>query len=70
MLGAFLAGVLTTRVGTRAMIVGMMSGIAVLVWVWAGGKTAWTWYAFIGSAVTFLAAWLASFVTPRTDQHA
>ena len=69
-LGAFLAGVLTTRVGTRAMIVGMMSGIAVLVWVWAGEKTAWTWYAFIGSAVTFLAAWLASFVTPRTDQHA
>jgi Na+/proline symporter len=69
-LGAFLAGVLTTRVGTRAMIVGMVSGIAVLVWVWAGEKTAWTWYAFIGSAVTFGAAWLASLLVPRTSRHA
>jgi SSS family solute:Na+ symporter len=68
-LGAFLAGVLTTRVGTRAMIVGMMSGIVVLIWVWAGEKTAWTWYAFIGSSVTFTAAVLASLAVPA-NRHA
>ena len=69
-LGAFLAGVLTRRVGARAMIVGMASGIAVLIWVWAGEKTAWTWYAFIGSSVTFTAALLASVALPRATSHA
>jgi solute:Na+ symporter, SSS family len=69
-LGAFLAGVLTSRVGSRAMIVGMLSGIVVLVWVWSSAATAWTWYAFVGSAVTFVAAVLASFALPRAVQHA
>jgi SSS family transporter len=63
-LGAFLVGVLTTRVGSRAMIAGMVSGIAVLIWVWWTAATAWTWYAFVGSSVTFLVAVLASFVWP------
>ena len=33
-LGAFLVGVLTPRVGSRAMIVGMLTGVVVLTWVW------------------------------------
>jgi len=64
-LGAFLVGVLTTRVGSRSMIVGMISGILVLIWVWWTAATAWTWYAFIGSAVTFTTACLASLVLPQ-----
>jgi SSS family transporter len=64
-LGAFLAGVLTTRVGSRAMIAGMMSGIVVLVWVWWTAATAWTWYAFVGSSVTVAAALAASLIFPR-----
>ena len=47
-LGAFLVGVLTTRVGARAMLAGMIAGVAVLAWVWWTAATAWTWYAFIG----------------------
>jgi SSS family transporter len=76
-LGAFLVGVLTTRVDSRAMIVGMGSGIVVLVAVWWTAATAWTWYAFIGSAVTVVTALVASFVvgpavnTPAPpDRHA
>jgi solute:Na+ symporter, SSS family len=61
-LGAFLVGVLTVRVGSRAMIAGMASGVAVLAWVWWTDATKWTWYAFIGSSVTFAAALAASFV--------
>ena len=64
-LGAFLVGVLTTRVGSRAMIAGMMSGIVVLVWVWWTAATAWTWYAFVGSSVTVAAALAASLIFPR-----
>ena len=51
-LGAFLIGVFTTRVNARSMLIGMIAGAAVLVWVWWTGAVAWTWYAFIGAAVT------------------
>jgi solute:Na+ symporter, SSS family len=71
-LGAFLAGVLTTRVGSRAMIAGMVGGIVVLIWVWWTAATAWTWYAFVGSSVTFVVAMLASLVWPQpapSEQH-
>jgi SSS family solute:Na+ symporter len=59
-LGAFLVGVLTKRVGSRAMVAGMLTGIAAMIWVWATGAAAWTWYALIGSTVTFLTAVLTS----------
>jgi SSS family solute:Na+ symporter len=68
-LGAFLVGVLTTRVDSRAMITGMLAGVAVLVWVWWTGATGWTWYAFIGSTVTFTTALIASMVLPAA-RHA
>ena len=64
-LGAFLLGVLTERVGTQAMLTGMLVGIAGLVWVWWTGATAWTWYALLGCTLTAASAGLASLVLPR-----
>jgi Na+/proline symporter len=61
-LGAFLTGVLSTRVTSRAMLAGMLLGTAAVAWAWATGACAWTWYAFAGSAVTSATAWLLSFV--------
>jgi SSS family solute:Na+ symporter len=69
-LGAFLVGVLTTRVDSRAMIAGMAGGIAVLMWVWSTAATGWTWYAFIGSTVTFTIALAASYALPATVRRA
>lgn len=69
-LGAFLVGVLTRRVGSRAMLVGMGSGVAVLIWVWWTAATAWTWYAFVGSAVTYSVAYMASFALPQEQRRA
>jgi len=63
-LGAFLAGVLTKRVRSPAMLAGMCAGILVLFWVWRRAATAWTWYAFIGSAVTFTTAFVVSSARP------
>ncbi len=51
-LGAFLVGVLTTRVKSTAMLGGMAAGIAAVGWAWGTGACAWTWYAFLGAAVT------------------
>ena len=51
-LGAFLVGVLNRTVGTRAMMTGILTGIVVLFVVWWNSLVAWTWYAFVGAAVT------------------
>ena len=64
-LGAFLTGVLTRRVGPRAMLIGMLVGCAVVGRVWWTGAVGWTWFAFIGATVTALVALVCSFVVPE-----
>lgn len=64
-LGAFLLGVLTRRVGPQAMLFGMLIGVAALGWVWWTAATAWTWFALIGASVTSIAALSA---TPLLDR--
>ena len=59
-LGAFLTGVLTRRVGARAMLGGMIAGTVVLAWIWTSGALAFTWYALTGAAVTSAVALLLS----------
>jgi SSS family solute:Na+ symporter len=61
-LGAFLVGVLTRRVGAAAMIAGMALGAVVLVAAWWTGAVAWTWYALIGASVSAAGALAMSFV--------
>jgi Na+/proline symporter len=62
-LGAFLVGVLSRRVGTRAMLIGMAAGTVALVVLWWTAAVAWTWYAFIGAAVTAVVAHAAALVS-------
>jgi len=59
-LGAFLGGVLTQRIGTRAMMVGMVAGMVVVTGVWWTGVAAWTWYSTAGLVATLAVAGLAS----------
>jgi SSS family transporter len=69
-LGAFLTGVLTKRVGSAAMLAGMLTGVVVVATVWYNAWCAWTWYAALGSSVTAGTALLASFVLPaRADRE-
>ena len=55
-LGAFLVGVLTSRVDSRAMLIGMATGVVVLASVWWFDLVAWTWYALLGASVTAIVA--------------
>ena len=66
-LGAFLVGFATTRVSASAMLGGMCVGIGLLLYVWIATPIAWTWYAFIGAAVTALVALALSVALPRPD---
>lgn len=63
-LGAFLVGVFTRRVGAGAMIAGMAIGATLLVRLWWTASVGWTWYALIGASVTALAAMAVSLVVP------
>src|SRR3954468_9048954 len=65
-LGAFLVGVLTRRVGAAAMIAGMAVGGLVLGYVWWTGAVGWTWYALIGAGVSAAGALALSAILPRT----
>ena len=68
-LGAFLTGVLTRRVGAIAMLSGMAVGCAVMAGVWWNQAVGWTWFAFIGASTTALVA-LASSLVVRERAHA
>ncbi|MEM7352147.1 MAG: transporter, partial [Acidobacteriota bacterium] len=67
-LGVFFLGLFTHRVGQRAALAGLVVGLVGMSWVFFRTPLAWTWYALVGSAGTFLVGWTASFVWPRRDE--
>ncbi|MFY9556946.1 MAG: sodium:solute symporter [Blastocatellia bacterium] len=64
-LGLFFLSTLTRRVKQAGALAGVITGIAVMVFVWAGLNVSWQWYVLIGSMVTFLAGYTASLVLDR-----
>ena len=68
-LGAFLVGVATRRVGAAAMVSGMAIGGAVLVTLWWRGMVGWTWFALIGSSVSAITALAISPLFPRATER-
>jgi SSS family transporter len=68
-LGAFLTGVLTTRVRSGAMLGGMVAGATVLTWVWFTNAYAFTWFALTGAMVTGSVALLLSLL-PASERDA
>ncbi|MFN7933567.1 MAG: sodium:solute symporter [Bryobacteraceae bacterium] len=62
LLGVFLLGLLTRRVGEKAAMVGMTAGLLTMFYVKFGTKIAFTWYVLIGTSVTFLTGVLVSYL--------
>lgn len=60
LLGVFMLGVLTRRVGQNAASFGVVAGLAMIVYVRLFTPIAWTWWVLIGSVTTFIAGYLAS----------
>lgn len=61
-LGVFLLGSLTKRVGRVGALVGIVVGIAVMIFVWLQLQVSWQWYVLIGSLVTFSVGVITSLV--------
>jgi Na+/proline symporter len=59
-LGVFLLGTFTSRVGQRAAFAGILAGAALMLAVKLQTTVSWQWYVLIGSVTTFAAGWLIS----------
>jgi len=60
MIGVFLLGVLTRTASESGAMVGMISGLAVNLYLWFFSKVSFTWFAALGGAVTFAVGYAAS----------
>ncbi len=60
-LGVFLVGAFLRRVSQPPALIGMLVSMGSMLYVFMATKIAWTWYVFLGSLITFVVAWLASF---------
>ncbi|MBL8219840.1 MAG: sodium:solute symporter [Bryobacterales bacterium] len=70
LLGVFLLGLLTRRVGEKAAMAGMTAGLLTMFYVKFGTKIAFTWYVLIGTSVTFLVGVLISYVLSEKTNSA
>lgn len=64
-LGLFLLGALTKRVGRTGALTGVAVGILLMVYTWAWLQVSWQWYVLIGSTVTLGAGYLTSLALER-----
>jgi solute:Na+ symporter, SSS family len=68
LLGVFLLGVLTRRATQSGTILGMLSGLALNIYLWSQTRVAWTWYVTLGATLTFAVGYLASLLlNTRTE---
>lgn len=70
LLGLFLLGILTRRVGQAAAMAGVLAGAAVVLYAWAGTELAFPWFALVGSSTVFAVGLGASYVVPSTPGRA
>jgi solute:Na+ symporter, SSS family len=69
-LGVFLVGTFLRRVSQPPALIGMLASIVTMLYIFFATKIAWTWYVFIGSAVTLVVSWLASLAfAPAPDSR-
>jgi SSS family transporter len=64
LLGLFLLGILTRRVGQSAALVGVLAGLAAVSFVKFGTSLAWPWFALVGSFTVFAVGVLISLLWP------
>jgi Na+/proline symporter len=69
LLGVFLLGVLTRRVGERGAFAGVIVGLATILYVRFGTHIAFTWWVVIGSVATFAGGWLTSILLGETARE-
>jgi SSS family solute:Na+ symporter len=60
-LGIFLVGTFLRRVSEPPALIGMLVSLACMLYIRFMTPLAWTWYVLLGSLITFVVAYAASF---------
>ncbi|MFN7992344.1 MAG: sodium:solute symporter [Bryobacteraceae bacterium] len=68
LLGVFLLGVLTRRVGEGAAMIGVLAGLAAILYIRYATPIAWTWWVLAGSATTFVVGYGVSLFPNRAPE--
>ena len=68
LLGLFLLGILTRRVGQSAALAGALAGIAAVTVAKFATPLAWPWFALVGSSTVFAVGLAASFAVPSWSE--
>jgi solute:Na+ symporter, SSS family len=69
LLGVFLLGLLTRRVGEIAAMAAMVAGTGLMLYIrFFQPQIAWTWYVLIGTSVTFATGLAVSFLYPAKEK--
>src|SRR6266436_942869 len=63
LLGVFLLGVLTRRANQNGAMIGMLCGFVAELYLWLDTQVPWTWWVMIGTTVTFVVGYAASFAS-------
>jgi SSS family transporter len=67
LLGLFLLGILTRRVGQTAALAGALAGISAVTFAKFATPLAWPWFALVGSSTVFAVGLAASFIVRQSD---
>ncbi|MBI1750395.1 MAG: sodium/solute symporter [Acidobacteria bacterium] len=68
LLGLFLLGVLNRRATVRGALVGMFTGLGLMLYLWKFTPLAWTWYVLVGTVTTFAVGSVASLFDTAPQQ--
>ncbi len=68
-LGVFLVGSFLKKAKEIHALSGMIVSISLMLYILLATKIAWTWYALIGSLVTFLVAFIATLIIPAKNDE-
>jgi solute:Na+ symporter, SSS family len=66
LLGVFLLALFVPRAGQASALLGLLAGVAGLLYTRLYTETAWTWYALIGAATTFATGCFVAIFAGRT----
>jgi SSS family solute:Na+ symporter len=64
LLGLFLLGILTRRVGQTAALAGVIAGASAVIYAKFGTSLAWPWFALVGTTTVYAVGLLASLFVP------
>ena len=69
LLGLFLLGILTVRVGQTAAMAGVLAGIAAVLYAKFGTRLAFPWFALVGSSTVFAVGLAVSYLVPAPSKE-